>query len=373
MIGKNKSSTILDNQIQCSVSHTFSSLRKTMWACMLFVLTIIVSCGEEKVDYVCKPCDLPCDELAFAASGICPHCNMDLIKKIDLVPEKPMVINQIYFEPGSGKFLIEGGFIKEKSIVVHYYMPSNFESDSKVLIVLPGAGRNGDDYRNAWIENSEKYGVLVLSLEYSELHYPGFWSYNLGGMITDVNVQDMTFGINQNANGWIYRDFDRLFHEVQKALSLTTDEYDMFGHSAGGQILHRFAIFNPKNKANRILASNSGWYTIPTDEALFPYGLKDLDTTEEELEVSFNSKLFLFLGEKDNASETRGSLRSTPEADKQGLHRLERGIYFYNQSKIIADRLNFDSNWKLEIIPGIGHDHQGMSNAAAEFLYASPK
>lgn len=321
-------------------------------------------------NYVCKPCDLSCDELTFAEPGTCPHCNMVLIKKSDLVSEKPMVLNQIELEPGSGRFLIEGGFKKENTVVVHYHMPSNFEFDSKVLFVLHGAGRNGDDYRNAWIANSEKYKVLVLSLEYSENHYPGFWSYNLGGMITDVNIQDRTFKVNQNANEWLYNDFDRIFSKVKKVLKLTANEYDMFGHSAGGQLLHRFAIFNPKNKANRILASNSGWYTFPMDTEVFPYGLLDLEMTEEELEVGFNSKLILLLGEEDNASETRGSLRHSPEADKQGLHRLERGNYFYDESEKIAERLNFKWNWQLEIVPGVGHDYQGMSEAAAEFLYA---
>lgn len=340
---------------------------------LLLMLLLFISCKNQIENYICKPCDLPCDELTFAEPGTCPHCTMDLINKRDLVPEKPMVLNQIEFEPGSGKFLIEGGFKKEKTIVVHYYFPSNFEPASKVLFVLPGAGRNGDDYRDAWIANSEKYKVLVLSLEYSENHYPGFWNYNLGGMITDVNIQDMTYKINQNTNEWIYNDFDRIFEKVQAAMGLTANDYDMFGHSAGGQLLHRFAIFNPQNKANRILASNSGWYTVPTDAEVFPYGLLDLEILEDELAASFNSKLILFLGEEDNANETRGSLRRSPEADKQGLHRLARGIYFYNESKKIAKRLNFSANWQLEIIPGIGHDYSGMSTAAAEFLYASPK
>ena len=48
----------------------------------------------------------------------------------------------------------------------------------------------------------------------------------------------------------------------------------MFGHSAGGQVLHRLAIFRPNNKADRILASNSGWYTIPTITNIFPTGLE---------------------------------------------------------------------------------------------------
>ncbi|WP_273567450.1 hypothetical protein [Maribacter halichondriae] len=336
---------------------------KIYFIVFLFILTC---CKEQKQVYVCTPCDLACDELAFSQAGNCPNCNMELIPKSELVPEKELVLNQVNIEDGSGRFLIEGGFKKNNTIVVHYYKPNNFSSKSSIIFVLPGAGRNGDDYRNAWVEQSEKYNVLILSLEYSETYYPGLWSYNLAGMIYDVNIQDGTFKINQNQNEWIFDDFDRIFNEVKNNLNLEKEFYDMFGHSAGGQLLHRLAIFHPKNKADRILASNSGWYTLPTDDEIFPYGLGDINPEEE---VDFSSNLTLFLGEDDNANETRGDIRHSPEADKQGLHRLARGKYFYELSKETALKRGAEFNWELKIISGIGHDYRGMSKAAAEYLY----
>ena len=38
-------------------------------------------------------------------------------------------------------------------------------------------------------------------------------------------------------------------------------QYDIFGHSAGGQIVHRMAIFHPDSKARRMVAANSAFYT----------------------------------------------------------------------------------------------------------------
>ena len=141
----------------------------------------------------------------------------------------------------------------------------------------------------------------------------------------------------------------------------------MFGHSAGGQILHRFAIFHPKNKANRILAANSGWYTLPVDSEDFPYGLTN--TIQSANKVDFSSNLIIFLGEKDDSNEKRGSLRRNSEADKQGLHRLARGNYFFDTSKETATKLNKDFNWELEVVGGIGHDYRKMGEAAADYLY----
>ncbi len=324
------------------------------------------------MEYVCKPCDLSCDELTFNKAGICPHCAMNLIKKSELIPEKELLINEINIQNGSGKFLIEGGFQKRRAITIHYYKPENLKPESQMIIVLPGAGRNGDDYRDAWIKKAEKYNILVLAPAYSEDYYPEFWSYNLAGMITDLEInQERTamtnFKISQNTDEWIYNDFDRIFNLAKQELNLNVDNYDIFGHSAGGQILHRLAIFRSQHKANRILASNSGWYTVPTDLDNFPVGLKGSNTSANE--IDFTSNLILFLGEKDDANETRGDLRRSPEVDIQGLHRLARGKYFYGESEKIALGLNSEFNWSLEIIPNIGHDYKGMSKAAADFLY----
>lgn len=284
--------------------------------------------------------------------------------------------SKINIETGSGKFIVEGGFKKADSITIHYYKPKKFTAKSAVVYVIPGGGRNGDDYRDSWIEKAEEYNVLVLSPEYNDKNYPMFWNYNLAGMYKDVKINKEktaieNFRISNNPKEWIFNDFDRVFKSIKQSLNLKTDTYDMFGHSAGGQILHRFAIFNPNNNANRILASNSGWYTLPTDSEKFPYGLKG--TIQSSEKIDYSSNLIIFLGEKDNENEKRGSLRRTSEADKQGLGRLSRGKYYYNISEKIAAEYNKEFNWKLEIIPNIGHDYRKMSEAAANYLYKNEK
>jgi len=278
----------------------------------------------------------------------------------------------MYLKQGSGKFVIEGGVQKKDSIFIHYYKPNHFEKTSAVVFVMPGGGRNGDDYSDSWIHKAAEYNILVLSPEYSEKYYPEFWNYNLAGMYKDVKLNKErtaveSFSISKNPNEWIFNDFDRIFEIVKEDLGLETNTYDMFGHSAGGQLLHRFAIFQPNNKANRIVAANSGWYTLPTNSDKFPYGLKGTVTTSGE--VDYSSKLVIFLGEKDDANETRGNLRHSPEADQQGLHRLSRGYYFFNTAKETASKMNKTFNWKIEIIKDIGHDYKRMGEAAADYLY----
>ena len=92
-------------------------------------------------------------------------------------------------------------------------------------MVIPGAGRNGWDYRDAWIEASEKYDVVVLSPSFSEEHYPRFWNYNLGGMISDVEISESPrrisgYDIRLNPETWILSDLGRIFRSARKELGL---------------------------------------------------------------------------------------------------------------------------------------------------------
>lgn len=344
---------------------------KLLYYLLLLTIALLFSCSKPKEKYVCKPCNLPCDEKVFSKGGFCPDCNMELVKKSDITPKKEFVLNEIDIKNGSGTFLIESSKSREKSIKIHYYKPEKFNTTTQVIIVLAGAGRNGNDYRDAWIEASEIYNLVVLAPEYDEKQYPRFWNYNLAGMIYDVNIKNETYKISTNPKEWIFNDFDRIFTQVKNKLNLKADSYDMFGHSAGGQILHRLALFQPKSKVDKIVAANSGWYTIPTSKEKFPYGISKSVLTSKDLD--FTAKLTVLLGELDNENETKGHLRHSPEIDKQGLHRLARGTYFYNTSKNIADSINIHFNWKIVVVPNVGHNYKAMSRAAANYLYNHKK
>jgi pimeloyl-ACP methyl ester carboxylesterase len=273
---------------------------------------------------------------------------------------------------GSGSFTLAGGAGREgKTIEVYYHKPRTFTAQSPVLMVVPGAGRNGWTYRDAWVNASEEHGVLILSPSYSEEHYPEFWSYNLAGMISDVDVGQtpVSYRIVSDPGAWIFNDFDRLFLAVKDYLGFEASVYDAFGHSAGGQLLHRLALFHPGSMVNRILAANSGWYTVPTFDDEFPYGLMNSSLTPATIEAAFAEDLVVFLGERDDENEVRGDLARTPEIDIQGISRIERGKYFYDRAARTAAELGLELKWQLEIVPGVGHDTQLMSAAAAAYLY----
>jgi len=280
-------------------------------------------------------------------------------------------MNNKQINPGSGNFLVSGGFNHNKdSIEVYYYKPQDYQPHFTVIIVLPGGGRNGDTYRDTWIDLAEEYNLLVLSPSYSRKYYPKVEDYNLGRA---TNSSIIT-GISQKSpvkEEWIFDDFDRIFDIAAQLVGSTEKGYDVFGHSAGGQIAHRLTLFNPNTKANHIVAANSGWYTLPNFSDKFPYGLKKVALTIENLTTSFSSNLVILLGELDNENETRGHLRNTKQAKAQGSGRLARGNFFYEVGTEVSKQLGCDFQWKKKIVMGVGHSYKEMGLAAAKYLYST--
>ena len=71
------------------------------------------------------------------------------------------IISSENIQRGAGKFKVEGGFVKTDSITIHYYHPNNFKKTSPIIFVLPGGGRNGDDYRDSWIKKAKEFGIMI--------------------------------------------------------------------------------------------------------------------------------------------------------------------------------------------------------------------
>lgn len=291
-------------------------------------------------------------------------------------------------EKGSGLFAIPLKPEKNNRYIdVYYYMPSQFNEETSVVMVIPGAGRNASDYRDSWIKSADRYNLLVLSPSYPKESYD-FAAYHLGGVVDELELkntkveridgriskyrmsdEDIKFSFVKNKSDWIFGDFDLIFNSVESIIGRKQTSYDLFGHSAGGQILHRFAIFKPNSKANRIVAANSGFYTLPDASVRFPFGTDGTPASQKDIHRSFAKKLVVLLGESDDRTEKRGTMLHTLSADAQGLGRFERGNYFYSQSQKLAKSAKVPFNWQLKSVKDVGHDYIKMGVAAAELLY----
>ena len=252
--------------------------------------------------------------------------------------------------------------LSNKPFNIHYYIPSTInQTTAPILFIFPGTDRNADDYLETWITLADQKGVMVFAFEFSVDYYPMSTNYQTG-FILDEN------GNLNNEDVWTFSVIEPVFDFIKTSLVNNTNSYNMFGHSAGGQFVHRFVQFKPNSRVNYAISANAGWYTVPDTSVDFPYGLKNTGISNEDLQNSYLKNLEIHLGQNDN-DPNDPALRKTTEANLQGSHRLSRGRYFVNQSDSISQSLNFPSSWVKKELENVGHEQQKMAVFAGQEMY----
>jgi len=252
------------------------------------------------------------------------------------------------------------GTYANKPITVYYYKPQNAPADAKILFSIHGVERSGSRARDNWIAASEKYGVIVFAPEFDDARFP-MRLFQMGGME------------EENPSDWSFQIIENLFDKIRSDEGLTAPSYYLFGHSAGGQFVHRYVLMMNKPRINMAVAANSGTYTFPSFPASlfgprFPWVLDDHRIDRAALKERFGRNLMVLLGEED--VKTAGEFPRSPQAMAQGGTRLERGRNFCQEATLQAHELGADLRWRCVVVPGIGHNSSKMSQAAAKIMFA---
>lgn len=167
---------------------------------------------------------------------------------------------------------------------------------------------------------------------------------------------------------WTFSIIDPLFEHVKKMSGKHNDGYILYGFSAGSQFTHRFTWFFPDNKAIKTISSSAGSYTMPDYNVNYIYGLKDTKVPKKNLRRAFAKDFTVAIGDADTVL-SRSDLPKTPEANLQGRDRVERAINFYNVCKNMALKEGIPFNWKLVVVPHIGHANSEMAEPVAKMLF----
>jgi len=246
------------------------------------------------------------------------------------------------------------------SIKVFYAAPPAVNSKTSVVLVMAGRQRNADEYLDSWVEWGAKNNYLVLSPQFDEANWPEPLGYNFGNIASGKEAKNTP---NPRAK-WSFTVVEQLFENAKQKFSVKADKYVLFGHSAGGQFVHRFMLFMPDNKVSLAIAANPGFYTVPDTGIDFPYGLKNMPVSVSQKDVKrwTGGQLILMRGTAD--VQRTENLRQTPEADAQGKNRFERAGFMFVQVK----KTDPSSKWLLFDVPGIAHDQKGMALGAQRVL-----
>ena len=249
---------------------------------------------------------------------------------------------------------------EQENLRVWYQLPEQLTPETAIVFVMHGVNRNADEYRDAWVELAKQNNFIVLVPEFTKQQFPRARSYNLGNMYNKDNQLNME-------DDWSFSVIERVFTQFKQQVNNNTERFYIFGHSAGAQFVHRLLLFKPTLAVELAIAANAGWYTLPSYNHTFPYGLQESGIDEVDISTYLSAPLFLLLGDKDNDPNDK-HLRRAAEANRQGAHRFARGNYYYRFAKYKAAELKVPFNWQREVVKNVGHDNSLMAPAAARII-----
>ena len=270
------------------------------------------------------------------------------------------VINKKLLQIPEGKSKFEFDYSADKKLNIWIYKPKEIKSEAQVLFIMHGVKRDAKRYLDEWIPILEKHKMIGVAPSFSKELYPKSLSYNLGNMYDQLNQP-------RKKEDWSFSVIEPLFDKIRANLSLTQKKYNIYGHSAGAQFVHRFLMFTPEARINKAISANAGWYTLPSFAEDYPYGLAGTHLDETALRKAFSKKLIILLGTKDSDPNAK-YLRKSNNSMEQGDNRLDRGIYFFNHAKAQSLNISNNFNWQLEYAQGVGHSNKNMSLFAINFL-----
>lgn len=251
----------------------------------------------------------------------------------------------------------------ERTLLLHAAVPARHRPDTPVLFVHHGVARNGRDYRDYWLDHARELDLFVVSIEFPEATFPEYLWYNFG----NLHAKDGT----PNARAaWSFGIIPRLF-DAMRAQGLTTRaRYGQFGHSAGGQLVHRMLSFGYRERVAIAVSANAGTYAMPDLSIPWPFGLGETEVTETHLRDALAFPFTVMAGTEDTKTTGRFFPKG-PRSMRQGATRYERAHNYVRMGHAVARTLGVPCAWRVIDVPGVGHQGGGMSRAAAPLIAAA--
>ena len=244
---------------------------------------------------------------------------------------------------------------------VFYHLPKTIDNDTKVLFVVHGNTRNADDYLNTWIRLTKDKNIAIFAPHFKR---SSFISFNTLQMSTSSGK------IRTDTDLYLHNSIDTLFKYIKAKFKLNDKLYDIYGHSAGAQFVHRYLLMSDNPSVNKAVAANAGWYTF-LNGADFPYGVKNppISLTDSNVKKFLSTNLYILIGTID--IDVDSSINKSKGAQKQGINRLQRAKNFFTYTESIVEQNNLEFKWKYQAVPGAPHSNKVMSRAAVLILFES--
>ena len=265
--------------------------------------------------------------------------------------------------PGANSLTWHDAAFPDRALVLHAACPEGHTPDTPFLFVHHGVGRNGAAYRDYWLPLAREHHLFVLALEFPEKGFPDYLRYHFG------NMRNEDGSANPRAQ-WTYGIVPRLFDGLRAAGVTARETYGLFGHSAGGQFVHRMLSFGYRERVAVAVCANAGTYAMPDLDTPWPFGLGETAVTPDSLRDLVRFPLTIMAGMNDTKTTGRYFPKG-PRSLRQGETRYDRAHTYVQLGHDAAATLGVACAWRVIDVPDVGHDGHGMSHAAAPVVAAA--
>ncbi|MBN2760180.1 MAG: hypothetical protein JXQ79_06750 [Rhodobacteraceae bacterium] len=239
----------------------------------------------------------------------------------------------------------------------------NHRADLPPLVALHGISRNADELAALLAPTAGTHGRIVVVPHFAADRWPHFQrpcraarpDLALLAMLAHLALIDPVFA----------------------------GRVEMFGHSGGAQLAHRFAMLYPQRVARLNLAA-AGWYCLPDASMAHPYGLGVVDTHSDSLtwarrhrqalSAYLSLPVHVCVGTED--SDRDDALRKAPDLDQiQGRTRVARAQTYVGRFRAAAQAHGIAPDISLRMLPGVAHNvTQALTQTdlAARLLAGTP-
>ena len=236
-----------------------------------------------------------------------------------------------------------------RELRVFYSRPGNIDNNTRVIFYFHGVGRdpNRSSNRSSIRTLSSHANAVVIAPQFTSELFPTR-DYQFIGVQNNIN----------NPENWTPNIVDEIYHYVLERFDMPVSRFIMYGHSAGGQFVHRALMFSQSDYLDFAIAANPASWTFLDYDVNFPYGIGRVYSEHLGLiQSNFGRRLYILTGTRDN-DPNAANFTSTPTQNRQqsgANNRHDRALSFYMVSRDYAELNNLPFNWELVIMYGIGH------------------
>jgi hypothetical protein len=280
-------------------------------------------------------------------------CSSPLIAQ---TPEPPTP-----YEPGQ---LVEA---EDTFGTFYVYVPMTVPEQPEILVVIHGtppddqtAEEDAQYYATNWIDFAEEQGYILIVPVFNQADF----SSRLGDHA--LSGYRGLFGREIGADEWVLR----LVNAYQQVFDIDDEPFSIYGHSAGGQFVGRFLVTHPESVKKAVIAS-AATYPQPNPEVAWPFGMGDLHADIEwdadtitHVDIVPDKQTWLsatqipltvLVGLNDTAE-----LPASLIPGQKGKNRFTIARNWVRDMTAFAEENGLESQFQIEIIPGLGHSMSGL-------------